>query len=247
MNHEAVPANLRWGREVTSSPIGLGHGPECSRTEAREFERIQDIPMARVAAIVLAAGESRRLGQPKQLVDLCGRPALAYVLDVVRRARFANRILVLGRLAGQIQEVVDCSGFEVVVSERATEGQSFSLRAGLAALPPEIDAVVFLLGDQPFVDPMVIERLLDAFEQRRSSIVQPRYRNGPGNPVLIARDLFEELRALEGDTGARPVLARYRHVIDYVEVPELPAPLDLDTPEDVERARRGCGERNRRP
>uniref|UniRef100_A0A7C5RU32 Nucleotidyltransferase family protein n=1 Tax=Thermomicrobium roseum TaxID=500 RepID=A0A7C5RU32_THERO len=199
--------------------------------------------MTRVAGIVLAAGFSRRLGQPKQLVNLCGKPALQYVLNAARQAPLEPLIVVLSPQIAVAGSGLDTTGFAVVINERASEGQSTSIQAGLAALPPDVDAVVFLLGDQPFLDPSVINRLVTCFERTHAPIVRPRYVDGPGHPVLIARALFSELRALHGDVGARPVLAAHAEEIVECEILELASPLDLDTPEDVERVRRRCQER----
>ncbi|MFN3336207.1 MAG: NTP transferase domain-containing protein, partial [Thermomicrobium sp.] len=96
--------------------------------------------MARVAGIVLAAGFSRRLGQPKQLVNLCGKPALQYILDAARQAPLEPLILVLSPEIPVAASGLDTSGFAVVTNLRAREGQSTSLQAGLTALPPDIDA-----------------------------------------------------------------------------------------------------------
>ncbi len=201
--------------------------------------------VAKVAGIILAAGFSRRLGQPKQLVNLCGQPALQYVLDAARHSRLDPIILVLNPAVAQVAKTLEMSGVNLVINERAHEGQSTSVHVGLAQLPPNVDAVLFLLGDQPFVDPAVINRIIDCFECTQAPIVRPRYVDGPGNPVLIARDLFSELMALQGDTGARPVLAAHAQEIVECEIPALASPLDLDTAEDVERARRTCQERAR--
>jgi molybdenum cofactor cytidylyltransferase len=204
------------------------------------------VPMQRIAALVLAGGLSRRLGYPKQLVELCGKPALQWVLDAVQRTSLEPRVLVLNPDVAR-SRALETEGFVVVVNERAGEGQSTSIRAGLAVLPDDVDAVVFFLGDQPFIDPAVAALLVDRFRATQAAIVRPRYADGPGHPILIARRLFPELLALEGDTGARPVLARYRDEIVTCDVPERSIPLDLDTPEDIERARQLCREQCHEP
>jgi molybdenum cofactor cytidylyltransferase len=202
--------------------------------------------MQRIAALVLAGGLSRRLGYPKQLVELCGKPALQWVLDAVQRTSLEPRVLVLNPDVAR-SRALETEGFIVVVNERAGEGQSTSIRAGLAVLPEDVDAVVFFLGDQPFIDPAVAALLVDRFRATQAAIVRPRYADGPGHPILIARRLFPELLALGGDTGARPVLARHRDEIVTCDVPERSIPLDLDTPEDIERARQLCREQCHEP
>ncbi|MCS7051685.1 MAG: nucleotidyltransferase family protein, partial [Thermomicrobium sp.] len=165
--------------------------------------------MVRVAGIVLAAGFSRRLGQPKQLVPICGKPALQHVLDAARKSRLSPLVLVVGsHLAPRLHEL-DTAGFALVINERAAEGQSTSLQAGLAATAEQVDAALFLLGDQPFVEATVIDRLIECFERTKGRIVRPRYVDGPGNPILIAKPLFAELYQVTGDVGARPVIAAH--------------------------------------
>jgi molybdenum cofactor cytidylyltransferase len=191
----------------------------------------------RVAGAILAAGASRRLGTPKQLLRLAGRPVLAHVLDAVAGTSLDPLLVILGHAAREIQERVDFSTASVLVNPAFGEGQSASVKTAVRALPDDVDAVVFLLGDQPLVDPKVIELLLAAYRNQPSAIVQPRYHEGRGNPVLIARPLFPELLKLIGDTGARPLLNQYPDQISLVDVPEFHRPEDLDTWEDYERLR----------
>ena len=114
---------------------------------------------ARVAAIVLAAGGSARLGRPKQLLPIGQTPMLQYTLQMVRQTTLEPRILVLGGYADEILHAVDTRGFEVVGNPDYTTGQASSLRLGLSALRDDIDAVVVILGDQPLVPPWLIDDL----------------------------------------------------------------------------------------
>src|SRR5580765_2179534 len=117
------------------------------------------------------------------------------------------------------------------------DGQSTSLRAGIAALGQDADAVVVLLGDQPFVTAAIVERLVAEWQASAAVIVVPTYVGQRGNPVLFARAIFPELLAVQGDQGARAVLAADRSRIRLVAFDD-PRPLaDIDTPEDYERLR----------
>ncbi len=189
----------------------------------------------RVAGVILAAGESRRLGTPKQLLPLDGKPVLGHVFESAARTSLSPLVVVLGHAAEEIQARVDFSTTTVVINPAYADGQSTSLKAAVHALPPNVDAVLFLLGDQPRVDPRVIELLIAANRNHPAMFVQPRYPEGRGNPVLIARALFPELLKLSGDTGARPLLQQYPDRIRLVDVPEFHRPQDLDTWEDYER------------
>lgn len=209
---------------------------------SRHGEERETQGVARVAGVVLAAGLSKRLGEPKQLVQLCGKPALQHALDAARQTSLNPLLLVLGPNAETILEHIDATGFEVVRNPRAAEGQATSLQTAILALPVDVDAIVVLLGDQPFIDPHVINRVCELYEETKRSIIQPRYREGPGHPVLIARELFPELLRLTGDTGARPLLTAPRDMLVYYDVSNRSVPIDLDTPEDVAKARQQCQE-----
>lgn len=191
--------------------------------------------MGRVAGVILAAGASRRLGRPKQLLPLAGQPALAHAVAAARRTRLDPLLIILGHAASEIRRQVDLMDLTVIENPDYAEGLSTSVRLALRYLPDEVEAVVFLLGDQPLVEPAVVEQLIAAFCERRAPIVQPRYAEGRGNPVLIARALFPELERLTGDTGARPLLERHASEVYLVDVRAHRRPADLDTWEDYER------------
>lgn len=186
----------------------------------------------RVAAIVLAAGGSSRLGQPKQLLPVDGQPLLSRTLDVVRRSALAPRIVVLGGYAAEIMAGVRLDDVEVVTNLEYQQGQAGSLKAGIAALPADIDGAIVILGDQPLVEPWLMDELVEAFAPAQHVAVRPRFTGGPGNPVLLGRALFPELMQLEGDVGARDVLKRHRDCIAEVDHTSRHAPRDVDTPDD---------------
>lgn len=187
-----------------------------------------------VAAIVLAAGTSSRLGQPKQLLPVDGAPLLSRTLDVVRRSSLEPRIVVLGGYADEIRSQVSTHEFQVVLNPDFAQGQATSLRAGLSALPDSVDGVVVLLGDQPLVEPWLLDRLVDAFEPGFHVAARPRYADGPGNPVLLSRELFDNLLKLEGDVGARDILKANQDRIAEVDHSSRNAPRDVDTIDDYE-------------
>jgi molybdenum cofactor cytidylyltransferase len=122
---------------------------------------------------------------------------------------------------------------ECVFNPDAAAGQSTSVRAGLAALSPNAESAVFILGDQPGVDPKVIDALIDAWRESRAPVVAPRYEDRIGNPILFDRRVFPELVLLEGDTGARPVVRAYEDTGQLQLVPvNGAAPPDVDTEAD---------------
>ena len=187
-----------------------------------------------IAALVLAAGVSSRMGQQKLLLPVDEtKPLVRLSVERVLAAAPDDAVVVLGRDAEAVRAAVAGLPVRTVVNPRYAEGQSTSLRAGLDALLPGTDAVVIALGDQPLSDPGLIQRLIEVFRERGKPIVVPRYRDGRGNPVLFAASVFDELRAVTGDQGGRGVVARDPSRLAEVPV-DAPMPPDVDTWADYE-------------
>lgn len=184
---------------------------------------------ARVALAVLAAGSSTRLGQPKQLLDVDGQPLLTRTLDAGRRSTLEPKLLILGHAADQIQSHVTTRGYHVIENPQAHTGQASSLLAALRSLPDDIDGVVVALGDQPLIPPGLLDRLANAFDPAVDVAVRPQYADGPGNPLLLGRALFEDLHGLAGDVGARDVLRAHAARVRSVDESRFPTPRDVDT------------------
>jgi molybdenum cofactor cytidylyltransferase len=181
--------------------------------------------------LVLAAGASKRLGQPKQLVKLGGRPALHIVVtNAVALAGNAVTVVV-GAQARDMTHLLAHSPASVIVNRTWEEGLSSSLRFGLASLPPGCDAVLVLLGDQVGVTADDLKRLAAAWKGEESLIAAAVYDQHVGVPAIFPRLCFSELADLRGDQGARTVLERNSYRL--VRVPMSNAAIDLDTPEDL--------------
>jgi molybdenum cofactor cytidylyltransferase len=199
------------------------------------------MPSSRVAALILAAGASSRMGRPKQLLDWDGRPLVRVAAEVALAARLDPLLVVVGGAQAAVAEALAGLPLQMIANPDYAAGQSTSLRAGVAALGPDADAVVVLLGDQPFVTTAIVDRLVAEWQASRAAIVAPTYAGQRGNPVLFARAVFPELLAIQGDQGARGVLAADRSRVHLVAFDD-PRPLaDIDTPEDYERLRDACG------
>ena len=189
-----------------------------------------------IAAVVLAAGLSRRMGQAKLLMPVGGRAIIRYVVESVLAGGVDSVWVVTGPDVEPIEAAL--AGFEVqiVVNPAPEEGQAGSVRTGIAALPPSVEAVLIALGDQPSLAPSIIPALLAARRTSPKLIVAPRYRDGQGNPVLFKREIFPELLRLTGDQGARPIIQKEPARVEWVEL-DLPMPPDVDTLDDYEKIR----------
>jgi molybdenum cofactor cytidylyltransferase len=184
-----------------------------------------------VPAILLAAGEGRRFGSPKQLAPLGGRPLLEHALAAANEAPVARVLLILGARAEEVAARVETGRAEIVNCEGWREGMAAPLRAGIEAAR-DAEAAVVMLGDQPLVTAGAIERVLAA---RRPGVaaVRATYRKTPGHPVLLERSLFPAVRELRGDTGARGVLVQTDVEVLEIACDDLADPLDIDTRADL--------------
>ncbi|MBV8134580.1 MAG: molybdenum cofactor cytidylyltransferase [Deltaproteobacteria bacterium] len=194
----------------------------------------------RVGAVILAAGKSARMGEAKQLLQLGGATVLGRTMENVRAADVDEVVVVLGASAGAIREqlaaVLDEA--KVVVNPEYETGMASSLRAGVAVLSRDIEAALIVLGDQPFVRPDTVNRIIEEYRRTGAQIVIPKHEGARGNPVLLDPSLFAEVMALEGDVGCRAIFGKHPDGIVYVEVDDPGVLMDIDSREDYERLRR---------
>ncbi len=189
-----------------------------------------------VSAVILAAGTSSRMGQAKQLLALGESTVLAHTLAHVRAAALHEIILVLGASAEAIRRRLPSPHeLKIVVNPDYQQGIASSLRTGLMAVDPNSDAALIILGDQPFLRPQTLDRIVDEYRRSQAQIVIPLYQGQRGNPVLLDRSVFAEVMALEGDVGSRAIFANHLDGIVNVEVEDKGILLDLDEPADYER------------
>jgi molybdenum cofactor cytidylyltransferase len=194
-----------------------------------------------IAGLLLASGASRRFGSNKLLAPLDGRPVVRWSAEALASAVDETWVVVPARSA-EVRAALDGLPVRCVENLVADEGMASSIRAGIAALPAEADAVVITLGDQPLIDGDVIRRVVATWRASpapRSAVVAA-YEDGRGHPVLFDAALFPALLALEGDRGARELLASLGEAAIVVGVPGG-RPADVDTPEALASLARGEG------
>lgn len=185
-----------------------------------------------VAAVILAAGGSARFGKPKQLLPWQGRPLITHVADTAWAAGLSPVIVVLGAEAARITPALAGRDVRIMYNYRWQEGMSTSLALGVAALPADVDAAIFLPVDQPLVTSRFLRSLVTFWEKHRAGIVIPTTHDGHrGSPALFPRRFFPELATLTGDVGGRALFDKYAD--DLLALPPVNADVlaDVDTPE----------------
>jgi molybdenum cofactor cytidylyltransferase len=187
--------------------------------------------VGRTTGLVLAAGGSSRLGQPKQLLRFGDRTLLDHTLGIGRACGFDQLICALGGASEEVRRGVDLGGVEVVENRDYGEGCSSSIAAALDVVDDRSDVLVLLLGDQPGVRPESVRALLAG--RGDSPLAVCRYDDGRGHPFAFARGMFGELSAMHGDKAVWKLLDRHADEVVEVRVPG-PVPLDVDTWEDYE-------------
>jgi molybdenum cofactor cytidylyltransferase len=189
-----------------------------------------------VLGVVLAAGGSTRMGRPKQLAGLGGRPLLAHVLGALADGPPVDRVVVaLGGAAGEVLERVELGRAEPLVVEGWAEGMGHVLASTLARAGDGWQAVVVLLGDQPLVAGAAVARVVEAWRAGAGPVVTATYGGRPGHPKLFDRSLLPDLLRLSGDAGARDLVAAHPEWVHRVEVGDLGSDADVDVEADLER------------
>ncbi|MCU0944845.1 MAG: molybdopterin-binding/glycosyltransferase family 2 protein [Rubritepida sp.] len=220
-------------KEIETRPLPRAKAPQTPPLSAVPRRPRQ------VAGLVLAAGRSRRMAPLNKLLvaDRQGVAMVTRVVDNVLASGVRPVLVVTGHERERVQEALAGRPVIFVHADDYAEGLSASLKAGIAALPPEAEGVLVALGDMPLVDPAVMARLLAAFDPEEGrAIVQPTYRGKQGNPVLWGREFFGEMGAITGDVGARQLVGRHADRLVEVEVPDDGVLRDFDTVESLKSA-----------
>jgi xanthine/CO dehydrogenase XdhC/CoxF family maturation factor/GTP:adenosylcobinamide-phosphate guanylyltransferase len=186
------------------------------------------------AVVVLAAGGSRRMGRPKQFVEVGGKSLLRTAVDAALASGAASVHVVAGDEAERVRAELDGLPVEIVVNTAWREGIASSIRAGVESIERRdrpVETLTLMLCDQPGVSANVLERLLAAYRSMRAPVIASRYPEGPGVPALFHAELFPALKTLKGDAGARKLIRQLDR--DVVTIPFV-ATADIDTRADLE-------------
>lgn len=192
--------------------------------------------MSDVAIVILAAGMSRRLGRPKQILPISGEPIVAHVGKRARASKAARVMAVIGGAREETMSALEDIVDELIINDIYDQGQGTSIAAGVryvqstSHLLGACEAIIFLLGDQPGIEPALIDAVIDAWEEG-AHIVMARYTDRPGHPVLFDRLYWNELTRLQGEEGGRHVIDQHRDDVVYVDI-DSESPMDVDTEAD---------------
>src|SRR6516162_1920616 len=231
-----VLMRLLAGLDVPRAAItGMGVGGLLMEIVTRPQPRAEP-PAAghrRIAAVVLAAGRSTRMGGPnKLLAEIAHRPLVRIVVEEALASRARPVIVVVGHQRAEVEKALAGLPVHLVHNPDFAQGLGTSLKAGIAAVPADADGAIICLGDMPQVDANLIDRLIGAFDPDRGAlIVMPTVEGKRGNPVLWSRRFFPDLMAIEGDVGARHFIGRYSEAVVEVPLEGKAALVDVDTPE----------------
>jgi molybdenum cofactor cytidylyltransferase len=238
---ERLAAGLPVGRaEIVRMGAGGLLAEIASRPQPRDDEADEAGPQQapRVAALVLAAGRSTRMGGPnKMLAEAEGQPMVVHAVKAALASQAVEVVVVLGNMAEEVRAVIEKaipakSRLRFVVNPDFAEGLSTSVGAGIGALGKDVDAVIVQLGDMPGVGAPLLDRLMAAFSPVEGrSICVPTVAGKRGNPVLWARRFFPEMAKLSGDSGAKHLIGEHADLVCEVEMTGEAAITDIDTPE----------------
>lgn len=188
-----------------------------------------------ISAIILAAGESLRMGSPKQLLKLGDRTLIRIVAENVLSSSVDEVVVITGHRSREVSEAICDLPVKVIFNPRHREGQGTSLALGARSVDLKASAFLVLMSDQPLITHLLIDKVIEEYMRKKCLALRPVYRGMPGHPVILSRSLSGELSALEGDEGARGVLKKLGDEVCYLPVQDGAAVFDVDTTEDFEK------------
>ena len=185
-----------------------------------------------IAFIILAAGQSSRLGQPKQLVKFKESTLLENTIAQTQAFAVKSKFVILGEHRSRIKTLTNFKEYEIVINEDWERGFSSSMKAALNIIPQDTKGVVFFVADQPYLKSTLIQAILDKVDTNRMQIISSLYKIGQGPPVYFSHHFFNDILSLEGDVGAKTIVKANLDCVDFVEF--IDGDIDIDTPKDLD-------------
>lgn len=191
----------------------------------------------RISAIILAAGESKRMGKPKQLLPIGESTILEKTIANFLASQVFEVIVVVGYQAEEMTVRLSGKSVKTVLNTAYRQGMSSSISAGIKSIDSKAQGILLALADQPFIDSMIINRIIGGFNAGCKGIAVPCYRGKRGHPVIFARKYEDELAALRGDVGGRKIITRHPDDVIEVDVDSAAIIADIDTLDDYKSQR----------
>jgi len=228
-----IAAGLPVGRaEIAAMGVGGLLNEIPTRPQPRDERATETPSLPKIAAVVLAAGLSSRMRSNKLLVEIGGKPLIRQAVETALASAASSTLVVTGNRGDEIRSSLSGLNAQFVDNPTFSKGLSESLKRGLSALPDDVDGALILLGDMPDVSAELIDRLIAAFDPGEDRAICVATRHGKrGNPVLWARRFFAEMMAIEGDVGAKHLMAANDELVCEVEAADDGPLIDIDTPE----------------
>ncbi len=180
-----------------------------------------------ITGIIMAAGFSKRMNKDKLILDFKGISIIERVIKAVKQSNVDKIILVYRE--EKIKEIGIKNGIKTVYNNRAELGQSESIKLGINASSIKTKGFMFFVGDQPFLDSLIINKLIDVFKEQNNNIVTPIYKEKRGNPIIFSSDLKDELLKIEGDKGGKSIIKKRYDEVKFVYFDNDISRLDIDT------------------
>jgi len=191
-----------------------------------------------ISVIVLAAGMSKRMGEPKMLLPWGDMTVIEQVVATFARSGVDDVLVITGRYKEQVEEVLKNHSIRIFHNDEYESGEMLSsLQCGLRALKPEVEGTLIALGDQPQVQERSVRMVCEAFRTMKSNLVVPSYQMRRGHPWLVARPLWDDLLRMKSPQSPREFLNEHKNEIHYVNMDDPNILADLDTPEDYQKWR----------
>jgi molybdenum cofactor cytidylyltransferase len=229
LNQADTPGLMSLGRSIAEKLLPAYHTVLVASLQQELVNSVYE----RTSGIILAAGEARRFGRPKQLAEYNGHSFVRNCAMTALAGGLSPVVVVTGSYADQVEAEVMDLPVKIARNNNWLDGQGSSIRAGIDQLPADTGAVIFMLVDQPQVNPPLLRSLIELHTKDLAPIIAPLVQGQRANPVLFDRSTFEDLKAISGDTGGRALFQKF-HVI-YLPWHDEGLLIDVDTPGDLEK------------